>query len=182
MTPALLTLLSSHALAGGIDIDVGGVGSWGEIGDSGNVVLSVDLNAALGASGVVIVDGIGWLVDIDTVGDSWLSEAHVSLGDSAGVAFVDLVPGPTDFMPGSMTYDSGGVMDLVGLDLAFELADGILRLEFYETFDDDSADFDALWGGVITVSASGTPIPAPAALWLLGSGVFWLFAFAARRG
>ena len=163
-----LISFGASASAAIVAIDVNGVESWDAFGDSDNTVLEIDLAAALGGTAQVHVTGIGWNVGIDTVGDSWLSEAIAALQDSAGSSFVNLTPGVDDTMAGSGVYDSGGIVDLVGLGLDFTLVDGTLRLEFFESFDDVDGSVDAMWSGSLEVQASLVPVPPAVALMVSG--------------
>lgn len=171
----LAVMGGAHAAAAIVTIDVSGADSVDFIGDSDNFVMSIDLNAALGTFGEVTVDGIGWNVGIETVGNSWLSEARISLQDTAGVGWVDLAPGIADTLSGAGVYDSGGIVDLVGLGLSFTLADGILVLEFFDSFDNLADMVDASWSGSLQISATGV-VPLPGGVWLLASGLALLAA------
>lgn len=66
--------------------------------------------------------GIGWDVDVSTVGNSWLSEATVYFDNDTLSDGVFLTPGFNDSFSGSSTYSSGGIVDLVGLGLDINLA------------------------------------------------------------
>lgn len=160
------------------DFDVGGIESWDLVGDSSNTVIEFDLAAALGlASGTSIAfNGIGWDVTISTVGASWLSEARIYFDDNISPDLVGLFlsPGIADGTPGTGSYSSGGILKLAdaGIDDVV-LPNGILRMEFNESFDDVADAVDAIWSGTLTLQA----IPAPGTLALLGLGGF----AAARR-
>ncbi|MDX9910514.1 MAG: PEP-CTERM sorting domain-containing protein [Phycisphaerales bacterium] len=144
--------------------DVSGVDSWDTFGSPNNDVFSINI----GANSHVI--GIGWDVDISTVGASWLSEATVDFTDSAITTGVSLTVGIGDDFSGSSNYNSGGVFDLTTIPLDFVVgADGILRLEFWEGFDDAANAIDANWlRGALTIRYE--PVPAPASVALLGLG------------
>jgi hypothetical protein len=138
-------------------IDVTGAESFAGIGNKNNTVLVVDLG------GPVEVIGIGWDVTIQSIGGSWLSEAAVNLGSSS-TAFISLRPGNgVDNNGGNVPtqFSSGGVVDLISLGLDFALdADGVLRLEFFDTFVDFPDSPDAIWvSGSLTVvyTANSTP-------------------------
>lgn len=176
----VFSLLGSLASAAIVSVDVDGVQSWDGLGDGDNTVLTVDLAAALGGSASVVVDGIGWDVGIDSIGDSWLSEATVSFQDSSGSASVNLAPGIDDPFAGSGLYDSGDITDLVPLGLDFTLVDGILRLEFFESYDDIDGSIDAMWSGTLEIRASLVPVPPAIALMIFGLSALG-FGFGRRR-
>lgn len=167
---ALALALSGPAAADVVTIDLTALQSVDFFGDADNDTLSIDLNAALGTIAEVTVEGIGWDVTIDTIGGSWLSEARISFQDSLGGEHLQLAPGIDDTFAGSGVYSSGGILDLVSAGLSFTLADGILVLEFFESFDDMAGMVDANWGGTLTISATGV-VPVPAGVWLLLSGI-----------
>jgi hypothetical protein len=96
----------------------------------------------------------------------------VAFGSTSAVA-VNLTPGVGDDSPGTQAYSSGGVVDLVGLGLDFTVdADGVLRMEFFESFDDFADDWDGIWeSGSLTIRVEDervVPEPSLYALLLLG--------------
>ena len=154
-----------------LNVNVAGTPSWDSYGSANNVVIGPNI----GANSHVI--GIGWDVSLSTVGASWLSELQVSFEDSTAATGVWLTPGVADGFPGSGVYTSGGVVDLIGLGLDFTVGgDGVLRMEFFEGFDDISNSIDGFWdAGILTVQYEA--IPAPGSLALLAGAGF----IAARR-
>lgn len=151
-------------------------------GSPNNQVLTIDLATALGgaAGAEVAIDAIGWDVTIETVGASWLSEATIGFGDINGNQ-VNLTPSQDQFA-GSGGFGSGGLIDLVGLDLVITLSDGVLFLEFFEGFDDVAGATDAFISGTLDISANLTaaPVPVPAAVWLMGSALLGLMGMRRR--
>lgn len=146
-----------------LDIDLVNAESRDGFGNPVNQVFTFDLGA--GAH----VTGLGWDVTIQTVGASWLSEARAEFtnNDLDNLTGVGITPGVNDGAPGTATYSSGGILDLIGLDLDFVLdADGILRVELWETFVDNAGSADAIWNGTLTVQY----VPTPGALAVLGLG------------
>lgn len=166
-----LSLPATVASAAVVSINLDGIQSYDARGDSSNVTLIIDIGAMLGISGPLTIDGVGWNVDIDGVGESWLSEAAIGLEDSSGIGYVDLRPGIDDTEAGSASYDSGGLIDL-GSDLSFTLSDGLLYLEFFETYDDVDDVADALWSGTLEIRA--VPVPPAALLFLSALSVLGL--------
>ncbi len=177
LVAALALCLSSSAQADVVVVsyDVTGIESWDSLGDSDNVLASVDLGAYTG----ITVTGIGWDVDLSATGPSWLSELTVGFLDSP--IGLQLAPGAGDTFPGAATYSSGGILDLATIDpsFPFTVPGNTVSLEFFEGFDDFADGIDGMWtGGTLTFQFSGTPVPEPSALGLLAvAGV----GFVARR-
>lgn len=154
-----------------LSVDVTGTPSMDEYGSALNTVMS----ANLGANSHVI--GIGWDVNLTALGASWLSELTVSFEDSAQSTGVFLRPGAGNDFPGTASFSSGGVVDLIGLGLDFNVgADGVLRMEFFEGYNDYVAAVDGWWNsGTLTVQYDTIPAPGAMAL-AAGAGLL-----AARR-
>ena len=169
-------LLAGTAGATVVDIDVTGAEGWGLAGDPSNTILNVDIGSAIGCPGCEItIDALGWDVGITANGLSWYSEATVLLENSDQTAGVELTPGVADGFAGGgveNAYSSGGLLDLIGLDLDFMLlSDGILRLEFTDTFEDNEMP-DSVWSGTSSVNAStGMAVSEPGILMLFGLGL-----------
>jgi len=147
-----------------LSVDVTGIFSYDSYGDILNVVATYNI----GANSHVI--GIGWDVDLFADSPSWLSELSVDIANSPATTGVSLSPGAGDDFSGTASYSSGGVVDLVGLALDFNVdANGLLRLEYYEAFDDFSNDWDGIWeGGTLTIQYEAVPAPGAAALFAAG--------------
>lgn len=155
-------------------VNVAGIASVGAQGAAGNTVLTYNVGA--NAS----VTGIGWDVNVSAFSPSWLSELVVGFGSST-TGEVNLTVGIGDDMAGSAGYTSGGIVDLVGLGLSFNVnADGVLRLEFFEGFDDATVSPDGRWNsGLLTIQVAA--IPEPATYGLMALGLFAVGAAARRR-
>ena len=182
-TAGALFFATASASAAFYSYDVSGTESWDGIDSINNTVVLIDLAAELGAApgSAVAVDGIGWDVVIQTVGNSWLSEASVAIENSDSSAGILLSPGAGDDLAGGPeAYSSGGILDLSTAGFAdIILLDGILRLEFYEEYDDFAGSVDANWlSGELNISATVVPVPAALPLLLSALG---LGAFAGRR-
>lgn len=154
--------------------DVSGIRSFDGPGDVDNIVRSLNIGAG---SRVV---GIGWDVTLFADSPSYLSEMVVRFGSSDSW-LVNLTPGIGDDLPGTESYSSGGVVDLVGIGLDFSVnADGTLKLEFFESFDDFANGLDGEWlSGALTIRTMPIPELGTYAMMLLGLGA--VGAIARRR-
>jgi hypothetical protein len=122
-----------------LTVDISGVECWDSLDDPDNTVLT----ECLGPDAAMT--GIGWNVTLTTNGASWLSEC-VTYFDAADLdgSGLFLTVGVGNSMPGTMTFDSGGILDLTdnGIPNIEMQADGLLYIQFFESFDDvpDSVD------------------------------------------
>lgn len=156
-------------------VNIAGIESHGELGDAANTVLTYDVGAN------AHITAATYSVSLTAFDPSWLSELTLSFTDSAQSTGVFLRPGFIDGVPGSFSYtDSANLVDL-GLDF-FVGADGILRLEFFEWFD-DFAGADGVWDfGTITfeIESAAGEVPEPASGLLIGAGLAAM-GYAGRR-
>ncbi|NNF17050.1 MAG: hypothetical protein HKN70_09900 [Gammaproteobacteria bacterium] len=162
--------LSTQASLITIDLSSGWY-SYDQLGGHKNINVVINLNTLLGmpAGSPVEIDGIGWDLNIATVGASWLSEAALNFDHGSLI----LIPGTGVDAPGDQFFSSAGVISLVALGGAnIVLSDGLLTLEFFETFDATPLEIDAILSGTLTLSTVMAPVPVPAALWMLASGLF----------
>jgi len=146
-------------MAGGttIDIDVSDTQSWDGLDDSSNTILTVPIPAGK------VVTGVGWDVNLTTVGASWLSEAvfYFDGMDQDGTGLF-LTPGAADGFPGSGSYFSP-VIDLTdnGIPDIPILGDGLLYIQLFESFDDVADAVDADWTMPSTLTVVYDDPPAP---------------------
>lgn len=159
--------LPTAASAATLVVDVTGTESYAAFGSPSNTVRTYDIGANSR------ITGVSYNVTITAFSPSWLSEARLAFTNT-NLDGVFLTPGFQDTDSGTMTYVSSA--DLVELDLDFAVAsDGILRLEYYESFTDGLSP-DAVWdSGTITFTyealAEGVPEPSTWAMLILGFGV-----------
>jgi hypothetical protein len=157
-----------------VPFDVTGIESWDPVSDASNVVIEFDIAAALGlpSGSSVTMTSIGWDVTLTAFSPSWRSEIGVYMDDNIApdLSGLFLRPGVADSTPGTGTYSSGGQVDLSDNAIPnVVLPNGIMRLEFYESFDDFSNGVDGTWdAGQLLIGVA--EIPAPASLALLGLG------------
>lgn len=159
-------------------VNVAGIQSNGELGNSANTVLTFNVGAN------AHITSVAYSVNVTAFSPSWLSELGLVFTDSSGDGLI-FTPGFGDDGPGTASY--AGSYDLVDIALDFYVgADGILLLEFYEEFNDSSISVDGLWNfGTLTFGVEGTTpppgnVPEPATVLLLGAGMA-LMACSRRR-
>lgn len=159
---ALLT--TSIASATVINFDISQTNSWDGPGDSNNELLSFDLGSN------VTLTGIGWDVNIQTVDPSWLSEANILFTDSSNSTLFFLTPGLGNDFLGTANFSTGGVIIDLGAALGntFFLPDGVINLEFFESFDDFPDQIDATFLVPSTLSFQVMSVPEPTSLLALG--------------
>ena len=139
---------------------------WDLQGSPNNTTFSIDLNAALGglAGNDAWVAGIGWNINLQTVGASWLSESVYNFADQ-----IFLTPAAGNNAPGAGNFASPVVI-LAGIPLPdIYAANGILTIELFESFDDVAGAIDAFANGSLTLVVD-YKVPTPAGLAVLGLG------------
>lgn len=144
-----------------ITFDTNEIPSFDEQGDEDNVVVLLDLGPN------AVVNGIGWDVVLSATDPSWRSEISVLISDSSGVGGFVLAPGEDNSPGGPTGYSSDGITKLADYQIpdVAVLADGLLRLEFFEDYDDFSNEIDGFWeSGQLFFQV----IPSPASAGLLG--------------
>lgn len=173
----LSLLVCTSAFAGPLTFTFSdGFDSVGEFGDPDNIVLN------LGVGANARITSVSYAVNVTAYDPSWLDELSFAFTNSKVTEGVILEPGLGDLVSG--TTDYSGTIDLVlnGLDFTVGV-DGILRLEFFEYFDDDDVFPDGRWNfGSITFGIEPfeepAPVPEPASTLLVAAG---LAAMAYRR-
>jgi hypothetical protein len=175
--PKLLAGLTFFAcstlFAAPLVVDVTGVESVGEIGDTANTVLSYNVGAN------AKITSISYSFNLTAFDPSWLADFGVAFTDSDGIEGVVFNPGLLDTDPGTASY--AGSANLVDLGLDFNVgSDGILRIEFYEDYD-DFPGVDGVWNfGNITFGIEPASVPEPSTALLMGAGVV-LMGYGRRR-
>ncbi len=155
--------------------DLSGLGSFAEMGSMLNEVVSHDFDAE-GSS--VHILSFGWDLNIRTEGSSWLSEVTFNVGGDGEEGFV-IAPLLGEDYPGTASASTGGVLDLVSLDLDFYLGpNNIFEVEIFESFVDDPVNADAFFleGSTLTIEFQGIA-PSPG----VGGIVLGGLLFGARR-
>lgn len=163
-TAALLGLASLASQAASIVVDVAGARSVNLQGEAGNTVWFVDIGAH------AQLTSLGWAVTLNAFAPSSAADMQVSFGSASGLDMINLAPDLLGY---------SGTLDLTGLGLGAG-ADGLLRIEFSETFKDFAPGVaEGEWlSGQFTLGVSAVPEPAAAPLALLGLG---LLALRSRR-
>jgi len=142
--PASALRPADSTRGGQVCIDMTGVESWDGLDDADNI--TIDTN--IGAGNIVV--GAAWDVGVATVGASWLSEATVLIASTDGSADpngLSLSPGAGIDESGDQDFTSDGILDFTdaGLPNLAPTDDGIIRMQFYESFDDNADAVDANW-------------------------------------
>lgn len=168
-SPFLATGLTDYSVSNAgtptatITVDVSGISFNDAQFSPLNQTLAIAL--AVGAE----VTGIGWDVNLTTIGSSWASEAVI---DFEGQIFLTVAAGD-NFGVSNQNYNSGGILDLsadAGLPNITLGGDGVLNLEFFEGFVDNGGTGDASFGAGSTLTLQVRGIPAPGSLAVLGLG------------
>ncbi|MGV6813980.1 MAG: PEP-CTERM sorting domain-containing protein [Phycisphaerales bacterium] len=166
-SPVLNTSLSEYTVdtagvaTGTMVLDVSGYQSNDAQGSALNQILSVFVG--VGAE----ITGIAWDVNMTSIGASWGSEMVLGFEGQ-----INLTPSG-DANPVTNVNYSSGVVDLSdnGLPNITLSADGVLDIEFFETFVDNAGTGDNFFEAGSTVTIVGTGfVPTPGSLAVLGLG------------
>lgn len=162
---------SATALAAQVVVDVTGAKSFNQVLEDGNTVWYVDIGAN------ALLTSLDWTVTLNAFAPSSLSEMQVSFGRSDGVDLATFSPDALAGSSGAGSYS--GSLDLTGWGIGAG-ADGKLRIEFNEAFNDFApGTAEGEWvSGTLTFGVSAVPEPASVALTLAGLS---LLAGMARR-
>jgi len=148
------------------DVAVVGVESWDAAGSEHNTIISVDLSEG------ALITALGWDLTIETVGESWRSEARFRLLDEDHNPLVSVTPGANDDSPGTSSYSSRGLIDLMDGGLEhITLPTDTLLIEFFESYDDAPGVVDAYVDGAVRFNLRTPPSPSGALLFAV-AGVF----------
>ncbi len=163
--PALAVMTAVSGLAQAqLVIDVSGYEFVDGLGDADNQILEVFIGASWE------ITEISWDLNLTTLTDpnasfpSWASEANIDFNGQLNLQ----VSGTA---AGVVNENNAGTSGPISLILG---ADGLLRMEFWESFDDSPGMADAFLGEGSTITI---PIPTPGPLAAVGIGGL----FAARR-
>lgn len=172
---SLSLLASTSVLAAPLVVNIAGVESHGELGDPDNTVWTYNVGANS------TITSVSYSFNVTAYDPSWLSEIGLAFTNSKSDNGVVFNPGILDWYAG--TADYADEVDLREYDLAFQVgSDGILRLEFYEDYDDFSGP-DGIWNfGTITfgIEPEAAAVPEPMSALLLGAGALAM-GYAGRR-
>jgi hypothetical protein len=168
-------LACTSAFATPFTFDVAGARGVGEFGNAGNDVYEINVGAN------ATITSVSFDVNLTAFPPSFLSEMFLAFTNSSATRGGNLQPGVDVNAAGTQTFT--GMEDLVADDFIFSVdADGILRLEFYESFDDESVSPDGVWNfGTITFNTDAGEVPEPATGMLIGAGLALMACTTRRR-
>ena len=168
----------TSASADALVFDVSGIQSVDFRGSRDNTVLFFDVGAN------ATITTFAYDVDITTFRMSWLSEMAMVFTNTAGRGVIfTAASGKINQHPGNGHY--AGFFDLNDFNGRFKVGgDGILRVEFYEHYNDFSGS-DGQWSnGTVTFGvqeAVDAEVPEPSTALLAGAGLALLGWIGRRR-
>lgn len=176
----LSLLACTSAFATPFTFDVAGTQSYAGFGSAANTVYEINVGAN------ATITSVSYDVNVTAYTPSWLSELGLGFTNAGISEGVLLTPGGGVDMAGTASFSD--VIDLVAEGLSFSVdADGILRLEFFEDFNDAPVSPDGIWNfGTFTFYTDGvevpppSDVPEPATGLLMGAGL-GLMGYTARR-
>ncbi|KQS04035.1 hypothetical protein ASG11_07050 [Sphingomonas sp. Leaf357] len=164
----------AQANAATLVVNVAGGQGFAAFGGAGNTVRTYNVGAGS------TITGVSYSVNITARGTSWLSEATLAFTNSLLSNGVFLSPGVGVDNAGTASYS--GSADLVALGLSFAVgADGLLRLEYFDSFVDGELP-DSIWNNgtvTFTYSPAASAVPEPAT-WAMMIGGFGMVGGALR--
>jgi hypothetical protein len=168
----LALLATTSAFAVPLELELTDIASYGKQGDAANIVYLIDVGAN------ATITGVAYSFSLSAFEPSYLSELNLAFTPTVGFG-QSLAPAAGDDFAGTGTYS--GFLDLVALGDDFRVgSDGIVRLEFFELFD-DFPGADGQWNaGTLTFEVQEAPVPEPATGMLIGAGLL-LMGYAGRR-
>jgi hypothetical protein len=154
-----------------VAVDVSGM----RFNDGFGSALNDVLRASIGPAFIIV--GVGWDVNLTTVGSSWASEATMVIEDEMSIRVGVGIDGPVE----NMNFSSDGFVNLaeIGIDPIFPRfvgGDYIIDIEFAESFIDNDGTGDAFFEANSFLYFTRT-IPAPGSMATVGA----LCLFAGRR-
>lgn len=169
-------MVSASAFAAPISVSFTDIESNGFIGDPQNYVQYLDVGANS------TITGISYSLELTAFEPSWLADMVFAFERSDFANGVFFTPGFETAEPGNASYS--GSANLVDLGLAFQVgADGLLRLEFFEAFD-DVPGVDGIWNFAnftFEVEPGPSPVPEPASALLIAAGLAAMRRASIRR-
>lgn len=175
LTCAVMALAAPTALqAATLVVNLRDVVSFGALGNPSNIVSFYDI----GANSDVVA--FAYNVNVFAQSPSWLSEATIGVTDSNNLDGFHFTPGFSQDAPGVRDYS--GSADLTALGLDFRVgADGLLRLEYFEGFDDLASAGDAVLNGTLTFTYNPTSAVPELSTWAMMISGFGIAGVALRR-
>lgn len=155
--------------------------SWDGLDDPGNYTATFDVSSTFSGYTNFRLIGLGWDLTLTAEGASYLSEIALLIENTARNDQLFFTPGFEMNNPGTASFNSGGIVDLMGPGVDVYLDnDNLMHWQLFETFDDVPNAQDGFWheGSTIDLQFEATAVPEPATLAAVGLGVA---ALARRR-